>query len=218
MTTLMVRLARITGRGLALQEALYGFIMAMLFITAAAFGVMNMETNTEVIILIVGMDFTWGLIDMVIFYFVDVAEQKKYLRIMKGEGLYADRKKVIRDNLSGTLVDILDDEDEEKVIDIIAASGIEGSGEMLKSRLDMLLSAFSCFVITLMTTIPAVIALLIVPDLHDGLLAAGIASSVCMFFVGYRMGPYLGTKGMYSGAAILAMALAIILMATFTGG
>ena len=106
-----MRLVRYTGRGLALQEALYGFIMAMLFISAAAFGLLSVESNTEMIILIVGMDFSWGMIDMVIFYFIDVAEQRKKLRILNNEEkLYDDRRKVIRDNLSGTIAGCVDDE------------------------------------------------------------------------------------------------------------
>ena len=71
MTKIISRLVRNTGRGLALQEALYGFIMAMLFVTAASFGLIKVSSNGQMIMLIIGMDFSWGLIDMIIFYFID---------------------------------------------------------------------------------------------------------------------------------------------------
>ena len=218
MATIIKRLVRNTGRGLALQEALYGFIMAMLFITASAFGLINVESNIDVIILIVGMNFSWGAIDMVIFYFIDVAEQKKHFRILRGDGLYDDKKKVIRDNLSGTIVEILDDESEDRVVDVIFEGRLESIDEIRAERKDIFNSAFSCFVITLMATIPAVVSLLLIRDLRDALMIAGISSSVCMFFIGYAMGPYFGTKGWISGSMVLALALGVTLVATFTGG
>ena len=218
MGTFIMRLVRNTGRGLALQEALYGFIMAMLFITASAFGLIAVETNVDVIILIVGMNFSWGAIDMVIFYFIDVAEQKKHFRILRGDSLYDDKKKVIRDNLSGTIVGCLDDESEDKVVDLIAESGVEPEEEEKADRKDLFKSAFSSFVITMLTVIPSVVSLLIFDDLKDGLMYAGMTSSICMFFIGYKLGPYLGTKGWFSGAMVLALGLSITIIATFTGG
>ena len=219
MAKFIMRLVRNTGRGLALQEALYGFIMAMLFITASAFGLINVETNMDVIILIVGMNFSWGAIDMVIFYFIDVAEQKKHFRILRSDSdLYDDKKKVIKDNLSGTIVDCLDDESEDKVVEIVAQSGVESEQEEKEDRKDLFKSAFSSFVITMLTTIPPVLSLLIVDDLKDAFMYAGFTSSVCMFFVGYLMGPYLGTKGWFSGLMVLGLGLGITIIATFTGG
>ena len=218
MTTFIMRLVRNTGRGLALQEALYGFIMAMLFITASAFGLINVETNMDVIVLIVGMNFSWGAIDMVIFYFIDVAEQRKHLRILEGKYLYDDKKKVIRDNLSGTIVGCLDRETEEKVVDMIAEGGLESRQEERADRMDLMRSAVSSFVITMLTVIPSVLCLLIIEDLKDALMFAGITSSICMFFIGYLLGPYFGTKGWISGSMVLLLALGITAAATVTGG
>ena len=218
MTKIISRLVRNTGRGLALQEALYGFIMAMLFVTAASFGLIKVSSNGQMIMLIIGMDFSWGLIDMIIFYFIDRAEQRKYVRILKGEDLYDEKKKVIRDNLSGTIVDVLDEESEERIVDIIAEGMPEERGEYVTERRGIFKSAFSCFIITIMAAIPSVVSLLLVSDLQAALLTAGVSSSVCMFFIGFKMGPYFGTKGWISGTFVLALALGITLAATFTGG
>ena len=218
MASFINRLIKNTGSGLALQEAMYGFIMAMLFITASAFGLINVETNNDVIILIVGMNFSWGIIDMVIFYFIDVAEQKKHFRILRGGGLYDDKKKVIRDNLSGTIAGCLDDESKDKVAELIAEAGLETEQEEKEDRKGLMLSAFSSFVITMLTVTPSVLSLLLISDLRDALMIAGFSSSICMFFVGYYLGPYLGTKGWFSGTMVLILAVGVTLVATFTGG
>ena len=76
---LIVRVVNNTGPGLALQEMMYGFIMALLFITATRFGVIDCNSAIDLIVLMAGMDFTWGAIDCILFYFVDVLDQRRML-------------------------------------------------------------------------------------------------------------------------------------------
>ena len=98
--------------------------MAMLFITTASLGIIEVQTNTDVIILIVGMNFTWGMIDMIIFYFVDVADQMDQVRTLKGEKP-GDRRERIRESLSETIVDLVDEERKERILDILTESDVE---------------------------------------------------------------------------------------------
>ena len=65
-------IVRKTGPGLAIQEVLYGFIMALIYVTAARIGILRYTDTLNLVILIIGMNFTWGFIDAVVFYMVDV--------------------------------------------------------------------------------------------------------------------------------------------------
>ena len=215
--TFFTRIVQDTGTGLALQEVLYGFIMAMLFIVAASIGLIEVQTNTDVIILIVGMNFTWGMIDMIIFYFVDVADQMDQVRTLKGQ-VPGDRREKIRESLSETIVDLIDEDRKQRIIDILTESDVEPTADIKVERKSMFISAFGCFLLTMLAAVPAIICLLIIPELHTALTVAGLVSSICMFFIGYYMGPYLGTKGWKSGLSILVMAMGITVIATFTGG
>ena len=103
-------------------------------------------------------------------------------------------------------------------MEIILESDTEPVEEIKIERRGMFMSAFGSFLLTVLAAVPAVLCLLIVQDLHTALMYAGVVSSVCMFFIGYYMGPYLGTKGWISGFSVLAMALGITLVASFTGG
>lgn len=58
-------------RGLIIQEAMYGFIMALTFVTVAKLGIVRYERE-NLIIAIIMMDFVWGVIDLIIFYNLDV--------------------------------------------------------------------------------------------------------------------------------------------------
>ena len=66
------RLVGITGVSLALQELLYGLIMALIFITAARVGVLHYTDRENLVILIMGMNLTWGAIDAIVFYLLDI--------------------------------------------------------------------------------------------------------------------------------------------------
>ena len=103
-----------TGTGLALQEVLYGFIMALIFITAARIGILKYDDATDLIILIVGMNLTWGAIDAVVFYFIDTMNQRKYVRLLESEDIdRQERLDALLSEFGGTPMDVLDPECEK---------------------------------------------------------------------------------------------------------
>jgi len=222
---MMIKTARrvmgYTGTGLMLQELLYGFIMALLFITAARFGLIDLGVK-ELIILIVGMNFTWGLIDMLVFFTIDTFDQKKYIRIIEAKKKCTMDEDTIRilikDELSGTMADIIDAESEKKVIDQIMNSDLEPLDQILSERKNMFYSAFACFLLTMFTVIPVIIPLLFISDFRTALFYSAGFASIMLFFVGYYVAPYFGQNRWIVGLGILAFAGLITLLATFTGG
>ena len=71
------------GPGLVVQEAMYGFIMALIFITATRFGLLGDISEIELLLLILGMNVTWGAIDMIVFFFVDEGEHYQMHRFLE---------------------------------------------------------------------------------------------------------------------------------------
>ncbi|MFA6710115.1 MAG: VIT1/CCC1 transporter family protein [Candidatus Methanomethylophilaceae archaeon] len=215
------RMMGYTGTGLMLQELLYGFIMALLFITAAQFRLIGFGVK-ELIILIVGMNFTWGLIDMLVFFTIDTFDQKKYIRIIeaKKKGMIDEAKirMLIKDELSGTIADIIDAESEKKVVDLIMDSDLEPEDQILSERRNMFYSAFFCFLLTMFTVIPVILPLLLVSDFRTALFYSAGFASIMLFFVGYYVAPYFGQNRWLVGIGILAFTGVITLLATFTGG
>ena len=210
-----------TGTGLMLQELLYGFIMALLFITAARFRLIDFGVK-ELIILIVGMNFTWGLIDMLVFFTIDAFDQKKYIRIIeaKKKGTMDEKEiqTLIKDELSGTIADIIDAESERKVIDQLMNSDLEPADQILSERRNMFYSAFFCFLLTMFTVIPVILPLLLISDFRTALFYSAGFASIMLFFVGYYVAPYFGQNRWLVGIGTLTFAGVITLLATFTGG
>ena len=204
-----------------LQEPLYGFIMALLFITAARFRLIDFGVK-ELIILIVGMNFTWGLIDMLVFFTIDAFDQKKYIRIIeaKKKGTMDEKEiqTLIKDELSGTIADIIDAESERKVIDQLMNSDLEPADQILSERRNMFYNAFFCFLLTMFTVIPVILPLLLISDFRTALFYSAGFASIMLFFVGYYVAPYFGQNRWLVGIGTLTFAGVITLLATFTGG
>lgn len=212
-------IVRKTGPGLAIQEVLYGFIMALIYVTAARISILRYTDTLNLVILIIGMNFTWGLIDAVVFYMVDIFNQRKFVRIMSACDLPHDRKvEMMLDEFSGTPLDILDPEDERRICEDILSKTVESESERLSDRRAMRDSAIACFLITILTTVPIVVPLLLIGDIGTALTVASCLSSICLFFIGFRMERYLGVNRWIAGLFLTAVGWMITIAATFTGG
>lgn len=214
------RLVGITGVSLALQELLYGLIMALIFITAARVGVLHYTDRENLVILIMGMNLTWGAIDAIVFYLLDIFEQRRFVGIMNGSRNIPRERRVdmMMDSFSGTPLDILDPASEREVCERILDMEIEGPGRLAMDRRDMAMSSLGCFVITALTILPTALPVLLFEDVDTGLAVASGLSSVILMVVGYRMGPILGVNRWVLALALTGFSWAITVVATFTGG
>ncbi len=209
-----------TGPELATQEALYGFVMALIFITSAQVGLISYSSPWDLVILILGMNFVWGFIDMYIFYRMDVTAQKRYTEMLKISSEEPGKhRKELYDAVGSTIFDALTEEDKEKAVDLLEKGRVGTHEEMRHDRKDMFLSAVSCFIITLLTTIPMIICLLAISDTAEALYWTTVVACVCLFVVGYRLEPNESRRDkVLSGVLIAVTAYGLTFFATYLGG
>jgi VIT family. len=210
-----------TGPELATQEVLYGFVMALIFITSAQVGLISYDSPWDIVILIVGMNFVWGFIDMYIFYKMDTTAQKRYTELFRNDKRRTEEERYneVYDSLGSTIFDVLTEEDKTKAAKMILNCRLGTEKEMKADRKNMFISAASCFVITLLTTIPLILCLVLIPDPGDALPAATLVACICLFFVGYMLEPTNGRwQKTKTGISIAVVAYALTYFATYLGG
>jgi hypothetical protein len=213
------RIVDVAGPSLVIQESLYGFIMALIFITSAQLHLVHYESASYLIAVIIGMNFTWGAIDMVIFYMIDRFDQDSYVRTIMNKDIDpANARQEMFDDLSGTIADIITYEDEQKVIDVMMKSQLESGEDIIDERHKLLMSAVMCFVITLLTTIPVIIPLMFISDQTTALFVASGIAATCLFFIGYHLAPYMGVGKWKLGLTMTFFAWVITIIAVYTGG
>ncbi len=214
-------LVNMTGPALALQELMYGFIMELIFVTAARIGILDYGSATGLVIMIVGMNATWGAIDAVIFYMIDSFSEKNHARVIEAARKSENREEAIKyleDAFSGTPLDALLPEDERMICEKILECRTENAKGMRKDRRSMAISSLGCFIITLLTVVPVIVPILLIQDTALALGIASALSSVILFFVGYSMKYHYATNGWVSGLFLAGVSWAITIIATFTGG
>ncbi|MDR3206146.1 MAG: hypothetical protein LBT41_03505 [Candidatus Methanoplasma sp.] len=215
------KLVSYTGPELATQETIYGFVMSLIFIASAQIGFIKFSSPWDIVILILGMNFVWGTIDMYVFFRMDVTAHRRYVEILSGEGCCntSEHFAKVHDALDGTILDAVTEEAKAKLVDMILQSEVGSKEEIRTSRRNMLKSAVACFVITMLTTVPLVLCLLLVDDLHLALLAAAVAASLCLFVTGFYLEPQgrLRRKAA-TGVSMTVLALALTYFAAYFGG
>ncbi len=209
-----------TGLELAVQEALYGFVMALTFIISAQVGLIKFDSSLRLVILIIGMNFVWGFIDMYIFYKMDVFAQGRYAKIVNNKDKHPENtRKAVYNELGSTIFDVLSEEDKEEAVNLVMKSAVEDCEAMKSDRKDMFLSGLSCFIITLLTTIPIILSLLLIPNMHLSLWVASSLAIISLFFTGYMLDSGDSFKNRaYTGLSIAFIALGLTLLATYLGG
>lgn len=214
-------LVTITGPALALQELMYGFIMELIFVTAARIGILDYGSAFHLVLMIIGMNATWGAIDAVIFYLIGSFSERHHAKVIDAARGSGDREEAVEYLLNafgGTPLDALLPEDERMICERILDCRTEDAEGMSKDRRSMALSSLGCFIITLITVIPVALPILLI---HDTVLALGIASalsSVILFFVGYSMKNHYATNGWAMGLFLTGVSWTITIISTFTGG
>lgn len=216
-------IAKYTGLGLALQELLYGFIMGLMFIVAAQTGVAKFDTNLGLVLAIIGMNFAWGFVDMILFTMIDRFDQRKYVRIVNAKNSDLDDAQIrdlIRNNLSGTLVDVLDEKDEMEIVRKILRSEVEPPEQLREERRDGFKGNAICFLLTVSTCIPLTLPLLILPDSmqFEACLWSSSIAAVFLFVIGYLMHSYTGINKWVMGICVSSIGIGITLLAMLMGG
>ncbi len=215
------RLVETTGPALAIQELMYGFIMELIFVTAARIGLLDYGSASDLIIMIIGMNATWGAIDAVIFFLIDSYSEKNHAKVIYSAREGRDREEAVEYLLNafgGTPLDALLPEDERMICEKILDCRTESTEGMSKDRRSMALSSLGCFIITLLTVIPVALPIYLIQDTALALGIASALSSVILFFVGYSMKYHYATNGWATGLFLAGVSWALTIIATFTGG
>lgn len=207
---------------LVVQEAMYGFIMALTFTTAVQFGLMHFDSRARLLGAIVAMNFVWGSIDMYIFYQMDVNLQHRQLNLLRELSVSSDReayRERMYEELGGTIFDAADEESKQEAVDVLVNCEPEDIAGIVKDRRWMILNSVAAFLVTLATVIPFLLCLGLIADLRQALMWSMASASICLFFVGYFLAPYQSLRGRIGTAVLITVsALLLTVFAAYLGG
>ncbi len=214
------KLTSLTGPGTAIQEVLYGFIMALTFAYAVRFGLLHFDSKVSFMLTVTGMDLTWGVIDGIIFFYVWALDIRRHTRVISNaDGMSREaRVQELMDSFSGTPLDAVNDEEKRKVCESLLDKPVQSREEFKADRKAMFLNSVGCVIFSNVALIPVLGPLFFIDDFIFALEMACWISTICLFIVGYYMAPYLGLGRISTGAVLAGISLVISVAAVFTGG
>ena len=220
MTKFFENLLRMTGISTSVQEILYAIIMALIFVYAARFGVIEFSGVGEFVLVQFGMLVTWGAIDGIIFYYLGVCDQRRYRRIISNDVNMdkGERVEALMDEFGATPLDVLTEEEERAICEMILDRELESAEASRADRIAMAKSSLGCVIVSLFALIPVIVPVLLIDDFQTALVAVSFVTSAVLFFVGFHLAKILGTNRLLTGLLILSMSLAIAVISVFTGG
>jgi len=207
-------------KDLVIQETIYGFVMALTFVTVTRLGIFQYDRNA-LIVAILAMDFVWGMIDLIIFFNMDIlsfGRRHRTLLRMKSVDSYESRMDVADGLLDGSVFDDLDDDTRRKAAELVA------DAELNDGRKDSIygtyfFNAVTAFVCTFVSALPSVFCLALIDDLMDACMAAAVVSSISFFIVGYLMADgNTHLRRILVGLALTALTMLLTLFAAYLGG
>ena len=179
-------------RELVIQEAMYGCIMALTLLLTARIGLIHYESRTNLILAILGMDVVWAVIDMYIFYRVDIMSRQRALMSyweLRSSPESEISRKYLEDEFDGTIFQMVSREDQDKMINVFLEGTFTGREGFRRSTGHYLFNAVTSFVAASAPAIPPVLCLMLVEDFDMAVIWASVISSILIFFVGYSMAP-----------------------------
>ena len=207
-------------RDLVIQEATYGFVMALTFVTATQLGMIDMEASL-LVKSIIAMDFVWGAIDLIIFFNMDViaARRRRHdlARIYAGESESPEEE--MYGMLDGTIFEELDDESRRKAVEAMSGGHFVGCRMSASERHKYLFNAVTAFLVTFLTALPSAFCILLIEDMWFACLCAASVSCLSLFFTGYLMAVSESKLIRFAfGLSLTIVTMVLTLFAAYFGG
>jgi VIT1/CCC1 family predicted Fe2+/Mn2+ transporter len=171
------------------------------------------------LVLSLGVNIVWGIIDGVTYVFAklaDRAEQDRLVNSLRASEKNRSAREAVRDGLEGTIAENLSRADQEKIVDMLYTTPPEVRQRYVLSNEDIE-TAFSIFLIDFLAIFPVVIPFIIIQDIHTALFTSYSIATVSFFVIGYVWAKRLNRNGLIAGLSLASIGVLVILITFYFG-
>lgn len=215
------KIVSFTGTNLALMECMYSMIMAFIIITSVRFGLVELESKKDYIVLMFGVLFTWGFLDAILFSWVDILDQKERVRTFDEIRNLPEDEAVERllTTMNGTNFALLGEDEKRRLCREAYRGGLKvDEGQLRKNRKMVIQSALGCWAICVITLIPLIVPVLFFDGRRACMIASSFVASAVLFVIGYKLAGNLGKNRWLFAIALTSLTWIISLISMVMGG
>jgi hypothetical protein len=210
------------GPSVALQEIIYGLVMALATVSAVSLVLgVDPATRDTIVLAVIGVNITWGLADMIMFIITKNFDRFRHQFMAEYirndlDGEYP--LEAIEEDLSETIVGTLDPADQRKIsLEIMEMEG-RAVGRTPRHSAGHFIGGLVCLGLTTLTALLVVLPLLFLDPVSLGLRSSQITGIIFLFLVGYLWAPFAGLSKWSTGLIMTGSGIVIILATLVLGG
>lgn len=201
------------------SEIIFGLIMALTFTGTISAATAGREEVRTVMFTALGCNLAWGMVDAVMYLIRIRTERVRNLTLLRRVRSLAkphDAHAIIAEALPGRLGSM------------ISAEGLEGMRQRLaalpeppmRARLgwDDFVGAVAVFLLVVLATFPVVIPFIFIHETAVAMRASNAVALVILFASGYALGQHAGDTPWRTGAAMVAIGVALVVATIALGG
>ncbi len=214
-------LTRHLGPTFALQEILYGLVMALGTISTVSIGIgLDPSSRNTLILAAVGVNITWGLADMIMYMVTKNFDRMRHQWL--ADNIKSDPDEdwpmAVEEDLSESIVATLDPVDRQRIYQDIVDSESRAVGRPVRFHVVHLYGGATCLILTVLAALPLVVPLLLITPLSLGLRVASLVAMGLLFLAGYLWAPYAGLRKERVGLLMMGVGGVITLATLVLGG
>jgi hypothetical protein len=215
-------LTKYIGPTFALQEIIYGLVMALGTMSTVSIGIgLEPSSRDTLILAAVGVNITWGLADMIMYMVTKNFDRMRHQQL--ADAIRDDPEEdwpmeAVENELSETIVATLDPADRQRIYMDIVDSESRAIARLSSLSISHLYGGVTCLLLTVLAALPLVVPLLLISPLSLGLRVASFLAMGLLFLAGYLWAPYAGLRKERAGLVMLAVGAVITLATLVLGG
>ena len=200
-----------------MSEVLFGLIMALTFTTTLELTAGRDDVRT-LLVGVIGCNIAWGLVDAVMFLIASLTQRgngRLTIRAVRSAPGREDAHRVITGAMAPILATILVSDDIERVRQRLVSMP-EVDPPTLR-RGDWL-RALAIFLLVFLSTFPVVVPFLFVADVRMAVRLSNLIAIVMLFGVGYSLAKHAGFNPWWTGAGLVVLGVALVVITVALGG
>lgn len=196
--------------------------MVLTFTLGAGVAAETSQVDTRtMLVAIMGCNIAWGIIDGVMYVMGSLFERASQARMLRALRQAPDETKAInaiRTHLDPTLAPILEEDERLGLYTRIFQRLRDMPPKRTRIEKEDVYGAIASFWLVFLSTLPAIVPFLWIPDFYTALRVSNGLSLALLFLIGYKWAKYTNSNRWTAGFGLLLLGLVLVLVAIAFGG
>ena len=208
--------------GERLGEVLFGLIMVLTFTLTAGLTVGSEPgAGRSLLIATIGCNIAWGIIDggmYIMSAMLERGRRARALQAIQGARDDAAALRVIGGALDDTLAGLTTGEERLRLYRNLQGLALRATPRRTSIRRDDVMGAIACFLLVIISTIPAAVPFLFIDNAWQALRVSNFLLVGMLFAIGYVWGGHANANPWLTGLVFLIVGLVLVGVAIALGG